>query len=152
MKNDGQILKINEGIRKKEQIGFITLKTEEKGRYSIVNDSKTTPHPEISTTPGHGLAVKEEYRKHGLGSALLSLGVGVAQKHYIEGGGDSQFEVLATDITESGFGCYNNFGFQINEGMTVSEGAYTNSDQVPEIRILRSKASFWGRLKKRLGF
>lgn len=134
-----------------EPIGFITLKLVRDGTYSIVNNSKINPHPTITITPGHGLAIKEDFRKRGLGSALLSLAIGIAQRDHKEKESTAKFEVLATDITESGYGCYNNFGFQIMEGMKVTEGRYTDRDQVPEIKILRTKASFWVRFKKRLG-
>lgn len=134
-----------------EPIGFIALKCEGGGRYSIVNNTRINPHPAITNTPGHGLAVREDFRKRGLGSALLSLGIGLAQKDFKEIKGTGRFEVLATDVTESGLGCYKNFGFKLLEGMTVTEGSYTDKDQVPGIIILRTKASFWGRLKKRLG-
>lgn len=136
---------------KEGPVGFITLKFEGGGKYSIVNDTKLNPHPTITKTPGHGIAVKEDFRKRGLGSALLSLGIGIAQKDFKSRNKPSTFEIWATDITESGFGCYNNFGFKIKEGMKVSEGVYSKEDGVPEIRFLRNKASLWGRLKKRLG-
>jgi ribosomal protein S18 acetylase RimI-like enzyme len=131
-------------------VGFVTLISENDGKYSIVNDSNTSPHPAVTNTPGHGLAVREEFRKRGLGSALLSLGIGIAQKDFKEKGEVGEFKILATDVTESGLGCYKNFGFQIKEGMTVTEGYYLDKDHVPGIKILRGKASFWGRLKKRL--
>jgi ribosomal protein S18 acetylase RimI-like enzyme len=136
--------------KESETVGFISLKIGEAGKYSIVNNAKLNRHPDISLTPGHGLAVKEKFRKRGLGAALLSLGIGIAQKDFKEKNSSGTFKVLATDITDSGFGCYKNFGFRILDGMTVSEGYYSDSDRVPEINFLRHTPSFWARLKKRL--
>lgn len=134
----------------REPMGFITLKHEGKGRYSIVNDTKVNPHPTFANTPGHGIEVKKKYRKRGIGAALLSLGAGIAQRDYRTKKEEAQFEIIASDITGLGLGCYQNFGFQIKEGIRISQGYFNNPDRVPEINILKKKAAFFGRLKKRI--
>lgn len=139
-------------VCEEEPVGFISLKNEENGIYSIVTDTNINPHPAFTNNSGIGLEVMEKYRKRGIGSALLSLGLGLAQRHYKEKGTEQVFKVLATDISELGFGCYQNFGFYIAEGMRVSAGYYTEPDHVPEIKILRKKASKLGRLFKKLGY
>jgi len=74
------------------------------------------------------------------------------QRDCLEKSNTQSFKVLATDVTKLGLGCYHNFGFTIKEGLQVTAGYYTDPDHVPEIKILRKKASWLGRLKKRLGF
>jgi len=134
----------------REPMGFITLKHEGKGRYSIVNDTKVNPHPTFVNTPGHGIEVKKRYRKRGIGAALLSLGTGIAQRDYRTKKQEAQFEIIASDITGLGLGCYQNFGFKIREGIRISEGYFNNPNWVPEINILKKKAGFLRRLKKRI--
>ncbi len=136
----------------REPIGFITLKYVGEGTYSIVNDIKINPHPSFINTPGHGIEVKGKFRKRGLGATLLSLGIGIVQRDWRYNAEDNKFMVLASDITSLGMGCYQNFGFTIEEGMQVSTGYYTNLDTVPEINILDRKAPFFKRFKKRLQF
>lgn len=136
----------------KTPVGFVTLKYEGDGKYSIVNDTQVNPHPTFINTPGHGIEVKTEYRKKGLGAALLSIGIGIAQRDWKAGGRDGAFKVVASDITSDGMGCYQNFGFTIKEGMLVSEGYYSDSEKVPEVNILAGKAPFLKRLWKRLRF
>lgn len=131
-------------------VGFITLKFEGEGTYSIVNDTEVNPHPTFINTPGHGVEVKTEYRKKGLGAALLSIGIGIAQQDWQAHDRGGIFQVVASDITNEGLGCYQNFGFTIKEGMRVSSGYYTASGKVPEINILPGRVSFLKRLKKRL--
>jgi ribosomal protein S18 acetylase RimI-like enzyme len=94
--------------------------------------------------------VKKKYRKRSVGAALLSLGIGIVQKDFRMKKESSQFVVVASDITHLGMGCYQNFGFQIKEGIRVSSGYYNDLDHVPEINILEKKATYWGRLKKRM--
>lgn len=134
-----------------EPVGFISIKNEEDGIYSIVNDTSINPHPAFTNITGHGIEVKEKYRKRGIGAALLSLGLGVAQRHYKEKSTDRPFKVLATDITKLGIGCYQNFGFQIKEGMRITAGYYTDAELVPEIKILRKKISSIRRFINRMG-
>lgn len=133
-----------------EPAGFITLKNENSGRYSIVNETKVNQHPGFVNTPGHGLEVKYKFRKKGLGAALLTLGIGIAQKDFQAKNEAVEFVVVAGDITGLGLGCYQNFGFQIKEGMQISSGYYYDSDKVPEINILKKRAGIFQRLKKRL--
>ena len=121
-----------------------------EGTYSIVNDTEINPHPLFINTPGHGIEIIGKFRKRGLGAALLSLGIGIVQRDWRYNAEDKKFMVLASDITSLGMGCYQNFGFTIEEGMQVSTGYYTNLDTVPEINILDRKAPFSKRLKKRL--
>jgi hypothetical protein len=132
-----------------DPIGFITLKNVGEGTYSIVNDIKINPHPSFINTPGHGMEVKETFRKRGLGATLLSLGIGIVQRDWRINGKGKNFKVVASDITSQGFGCYQNFGFTIKEGMKVSTGYYTNPDTVPDINILSRKVPFSKRIKKR---
>ncbi|MBW2465969.1 MAG: GNAT family N-acetyltransferase [Deltaproteobacteria bacterium] len=134
----------------REPVGFITLKYEGEGTYSIVNDTQINPHPSFINTPGHGIEVKEKFRKRGFGAALLSLGIGIVQRDWQVNKKGGIFKVVASDITKQGLGCYKNFGFTIKEGMQVSAGYYTNPDTVPEISILQRKVFFTKRLKKRL--
>jgi ribosomal protein S18 acetylase RimI-like enzyme len=133
-----------------EPIGFITLKNEGAGTYSIVNDTKVNPHPSFINTPGHGIEVKNKFRKKGVGAALLSIGIGIVQKDWRLNNRGGDFKVVASDITGQGLGCYQNFGFVIMEGMRVSSGYYNDSRTVPEINILAGRASFFKRLKTRL--
>jgi ribosomal protein S18 acetylase RimI-like enzyme len=119
----------------REAVGFITLKNEKEGRYSIVNDLKINPHPSFDNTPGHGIEVKRKHRKKGIGGALLSLGIGMVQQDYKGKQPSAPFKVVATDITSLGLGCYRAFGFEIREGVKVSEGEYTNVHSVPELAI-----------------
>ena len=133
-----------------EHIGFITLKYVGDGTYSIVNDTEINPHPLFINTPGHGIEIIGKFRKRGVGAALLSLGIGIVQRDWRYNAEDKKFMVLASDITSLGMGCYQNFGFIIEEGMQVSTGYYANPDIVPEINILDRKAPFSKRLKKRL--
>jgi ribosomal protein S18 acetylase RimI-like enzyme len=118
-----------------EPVGFITLKNEKEGLYSIVNDSAVNPHPTFANTPGHGIEVKKQYRKKGIGAALLSLGIGMAQQDYLTKSTPAPFMVVATDITKLGLGCYRTFGFHIQEGIKVSTGEYTNLHAVPDLNI-----------------
>ena len=133
-----------------EPAGFITLKYEGGGKYSIVNNTKVNRHPSFVNTPGHGLEVKNKFRKRGLGAALLSLGIGIAQRDYRTRDEEAEFRVVASDITGLGLGCYQNFGFQIKQGLRVSSGYYYNPDTVPELAILPRKVGFFKRLRKRL--
>lgn len=133
-----------------EPIGFITLKNEGAGTYSIVNDTKVNPHPSFINTPGHGIEVKNKFRKRGVGAALLSIGIGIVQEDWRLHNRGGDFKVVASDMTSQGLGCYQNFGFVIMEGMRVSSGYYTDTGSVPEINILPGRASFFRRLKTRL--
>ncbi len=137
-------------FNKLEPMGFITLKYESNGLYSIVNDTSANFHPSFINTPGHGIEVKTKFRKRGLGKALLSIGIGMVQKDWQVNPKDGRFKVTASDITKVGLGCYKNFGFTIKEGMAVSSCDYTDPENVPEINILPRKASFLTRLQKRL--
>ncbi|MFC1523744.1 GNAT family N-acetyltransferase [Thermodesulfobacteriota bacterium] len=132
-------------------IGFVVLKDEGNGKYSIVNDTSINPHPAITSTAGHGLGVHEEFRKKGIGSALLSIAIEIARKDFTEKGEAAEFSVMATDITKLGYGCYHHFGFRLQEGMQVTTGVFSETDRVPEIRILQKKSTKFGRLLKRLG-
>ena len=118
-----------------DPVGFITLKNEKEGLYSIVNDSAVNPHPTFVNTPGHGIEVKKPYRKKGIGAALLCLGIGVAQQDYLAKNTAVPFKVVATDITKLGLGCYRTFGFRIQEGIKVSRGEYTELHTVPDLDI-----------------
>jgi len=118
-----------------EPVGFITLKNEKQGIYSIVNDTAVNPHPTFANTPGHGIEVKKSYRKKGIGAALLSLGIGMAQQDYQTKNTPVPFKVVATDISKLGLGCYRTFGFLIQEGIQVSTGEYTNLHAVPDVNI-----------------
>ena len=133
-----------------EPMGFITLKQEGGGVYSIVNETKTNPHPGFTNTPGHGIEVKERYRKRGIGKALLSIGIGLVQQDWREKGKPGEFTVVASDVTASGLGCYQNFGFIVKEGMAVTQCSYRETDYVPDFLILPKKASLLKRFKKRL--
>lgn len=133
-----------------EKVGFITLKHEKGGLYYIVNDTRLNPHPTFENNPGDGLEVKQKFRKRSIGAALLSLGIGVVQRDYKLMKEEEQFHVVASKMTYSGMGCYQNFGFHIDEGMWITSGTYYDLEHVPEIAIRKRKVSFWGRLKKRL--
>lgn len=133
-----------------EPIGFITLKYEGDGIYSIVNETKKNLHPGFINTPGHGIEVIERFRKRGIGKALLSIGIGLTQRDWRENGKKGRFTVVASDVTNSGLGCYQNFGFIVQEGMAVTRCHYHDSEHIPKLRILPQKASFLKRLKKRL--
>ena len=136
-----------EGDRK---VGFITLKYEGDGVYSIVNETKKNFHTGFINTPGHGIEVSKEYRKRGVGKALLSIGIGLVQRDWQQNRKKGRFTVVASDVTASGLGCYRNFGFIVREGMAVTHCHYMESENVPELCILDQKASFWKRLKMRL--
>jgi ribosomal protein S18 acetylase RimI-like enzyme len=118
-----------------DPVGFITLKNEREGLYSIVNDTVVNPHPTFVNTPGHGIEVKKQYRKKGYGAALLSLGIGMAQQDYLTQNTPVPFKVVATDITKLGLGCYRTFGFHIQEGLKVSSGEYIDLHTVPDLNI-----------------
>lgn len=135
---------------KRESIGFITLKDESKGIYSIVNDTEINFHPSFINTPGHGIEVKEKYRKRGIGGALISLGVGIIKKYRQANQKSKRFMIVASNITSEGLGCYRNFGFNVREGMSVSAAYYTNYKMMPEINILPARVSFLKRLRGRL--
>ena len=132
-----------------EPVGFITLKNEREGLYSIVNDTVVNPHPTFVNTPGHGIEVKKPYRKKGIGAALLSLGIGMAQQDYLAKDISAPFKVVATDISKLGLGCYRTFGFHIQEGLTVSSGEYSNLHAVPDIDIRSWKMPLPLRLLKK---
>ncbi len=133
-----------------DAIGFVTLKEEEEGLYSIVNDTAVNAHPDFVNTPGLGIEVKKKYRKKGIGAALLSLGIGIVQRHYGARQVDVPFRVVATDITKEGLGCYRTFGFEIIEGLTVSTGEYTELKTLPEVNIRSWKMPFLLRFMRRL--
>lgn len=134
-----------------EPVGFITMKYEGDGVYSIVNETKKNLHPGFINTPGHGIEVRERFRKRGIGKALLSIGIGLAQRDWRENKkNEGRFTIVASDVTDSGLGCYQNFGFTVKEGMAVTKCFYLDSERVPELGILASRASFWKRLRKRL--
>lgn len=134
----------------REPMGFITLKNEKPGLYSIVNDTAVNPHPAFVNTPGHGIEVRKKYRKKGIGAALLSLGIGMVQQHYVAEETSAPFKVVATDITKLGLGCYRTFGFKIMEGIKISSGEYTNLHKVPAVDIRPWKMPFLLRLIKKL--
>lgn len=133
-----------------EAIGFITLKNEGKGLYSIVNDTEINSHPSFINTPGHGIEVKKKYRKRGIGGALISLGVGMIKKDRQANQKSRRFLIVASDITNQGLGCYRHFGFTVREGMSVSAAYYMRPKTIPEINILPTKASFFKRLRVKL--
>jgi GNAT superfamily N-acetyltransferase len=118
-----------------DPVGFITLKNEKEGLYSIVNDTAVNPHSTFVNTPGHGIEVKKQYRKKGIGAALLSLGIGIAQHDYLTKKSSAPFKVVATDISKLGLGCYRTFGFHIQEGLKISSGEYTSLHAVPDLNI-----------------
>jgi GNAT superfamily N-acetyltransferase len=133
----------------KDAMGFLTLKNEKEGLYSIVNDTAVNPHPTFVNTPGHGIEVKKKYRRKGIGGALLSLGIGVVQRHYKTARPPAPFRVVATDISKLGLGCYRSFGFDIKEGFKVSMGEYTDLQEVPELGIRPWKMPFLLRFFRR---
>ncbi|MDH3348309.1 MAG: GNAT family N-acetyltransferase [Desulfobulbaceae bacterium] len=133
-----------------QQVGFITLKYEGDGVYSIVNETKKNIHPGLINTPGHGIEVKKQYRKRGVGKALLSIGIGLVQRDWRKNKKEGRFTVVASDVTASGLGCYRNFGFIVREGMAVTHCHYMEEEKVPALCILDRKASFWKRFKMRL--
>ena len=133
-----------------EPVGFITLKDEGKGKYSIVNDTKINSHPGFINTPGHGIEVLMKYRKRGIGGGMISLGVGMIIKGRLDKKQSKRFLLIASDITSQGLGCYQNFGFTVREGMNVSAAYYTTPKTIPEINILPVKVSFFKRLRVRL--
>jgi len=133
----------------REPVGFITLKNEREGLYSIVNDTAVNPHPTFANTPGHGIEVKKSYRKKGIGAALLSLGIGMVQQDYLAKDISAPFKVVATDISKLGLGCYRTFGFHIQEGLKVSSGEYSNLHAVPDVDIRSWKMPLPLRLLKK---
>lgn len=133
-----------------EPVGFITLKNEKEGLYSIVNDNALNPHLGFINTPGHGIEVKKKHRKKGIGAALLSLGIAMAQQDYKTRAASVPFKVVATDITPSGLGCYRSFGFHIKQGLKISAGEYTDPDSVPPIDIRPWKMPLPFRIIRRL--
>ena len=134
----------------REPVGFISLKNEKPGLYSIVNDTAVNPHPTFVNTPGHGIEVKKKYRKKGIGAALLSLGIGMVQQDYLAEQMSAPFKVVATDITKLGMGCYRTFGFKIMEGIKISSGEYTHLHTVPAVDIRSWKMPLPLRLIKKL--
>jgi ribosomal protein S18 acetylase RimI-like enzyme len=134
----------------RESVGFITLKNERPGLYSIVNDTAINPHPTFVNTPGHGIEVRKKYRKKGIGAALLSLGIGMVQQDYLARETTAPFKVVATDITKLGLGCYRTFGFKIMEGIKISSGEYTHLHTVPAVDIRSWKMPLPLRLIKKL--
>lgn len=133
-----------------DAVGFITLKNEKPGRYSIVNDLKINPHLTFDNTPGHGIEVKRKHRKKGIGAALLSLGIGMVQQDFKLQQPSAPFKVVATDISRLGLGCYRTFGFDIREGIKVSEGEYSVIDTVPELDIRSWKMPLLFRVIRKL--
>ncbi len=134
-----------------DPMGFITLKDKGKGVYSIVNDTKTNLHPSFINTPGHGIEVKTKYRKRGIGGILINLALGMIQKERQANKQSKRFMIVASDITKEGLGCYRNFGFTVREGMRISAAYFVSPKTTPETNILQAKASFFKRLKVRLG-
>jgi len=133
-----------------DAMGFLTLKEEREGFYSIVNDTAVNSHTGFVNTPGHGIEVLKKYRKKGIGGALLSLGIGVVQQHYVTRKSSAPFRVVASDITKLGLGCYRTFGFLVTEGVTVSTGEYTEVKTVPDIDMRPWKMPFPLRFIRRL--
>ncbi len=135
---------------KKEAMGFITLKDEARGKYSIVNDTAINLHPSFINTPGHGIEVKKKYRKRGVGGVLINLAVCLIEKERQAGKMSKRFMIVASDITNQGLGCYQKFGFAIREGMSVNAAFYVCPAELPELNILPVQASFFKRLCLRL--
>ncbi len=132
------------------RIGFITLKDEGQGKYSIVNETQINYHPSFINTPGHGIEVNKKYRKRGIGGALISLGIGMIKKDRQAYKKSRRFMIVASDITNQGLGCYQHFGFTVREGMSVSAAYYMSCQPIPEINILANKVSPFKRLRSRL--
>ncbi len=135
---------------KREAMGFITLKDEGRGKYSIVNDTTVNFHPSFVNTPGHGIEVKKKYRKRGIGGVLINLAVSVIEKDRQAGKKSKRFMIVASDITNQGLGCYQKFGFVIREGMSVDAAYYMCPAELPALNILPVQASFFKRLCLRL--
>ncbi|NOX25028.1 MAG: GNAT family N-acetyltransferase [Deltaproteobacteria bacterium] len=135
---------------KREAMGFITLKDEGRGKYSIVNDTAVNSHPSFVNTPGHGIEVKKKYRKRGIGGVLINLAVRMIEKDRQAGKKSKRFMIVASDITNQGLGCYQKFGFAIKEGMSVNAAYYVCPAELPDLNILPVQASFFKRLCLRL--
>ncbi len=137
-------------VNKREAMGFITLKDESRGKYSIVNDTAVNSHPSFVNTPGHGIEVKSKYRKRGVGGVLINLAVRLIEKDRLAGKKSKRFMIVASDITSQGLGCYQKFGFAIREGMSVNAAYYMCPAELPDLNILPLQAPFFKRLCLRL--
>ncbi|HLD19146.1 MAG TPA: GNAT family N-acetyltransferase [Candidatus Nanoarchaeia archaeon] len=94
---------------------------------------------QIEEAAGFGVAVSPDYRRRGIGHALLSLVIGLAQRDFQQEDIDP-FEAVARSI-DGNEKFYQEFGFEISRepglfpGMFVNNGIYRDPSYVPPINI-----------------
>ena len=121
------------GTNPDEGIGFITMQSRESGVYEIRNSLWIKMHPDCEDLLGNGIEVSPLYRGMGFGDALLSIGIGTAQRDYKSKQTDKPFEVRVNGINpDLAKKVYEPFGFVINSPNTAT---YTNADAVLELNL-----------------
>ncbi len=119
-------------------IGYLTLLNDRQGTYHVSHDpTGGVSHFDFS---GQfvGIEVAKKYRNHGIGHALLSIGIRFAQNDYNERDTQNDFKVIAYGIG-SKVDFYRKFGFEIKEegfpaAFSNTFGVYKRL-YVPEINI-----------------
>ncbi len=117
-----------------EYIGFITIEHPQSGTYYIHKDPKVIHHPDFQINNGTGLAVQEQFKNMGYESALLSLGIGTAQKHYLAADSKAAFAVIMPDKGETNWKrLYEPFGFLKSDERALPK--YVERSTVKELKI-----------------
>ena len=115
------------------KVGYVMVKRKDDGRYDLMNNPRIIPDPQFSGGY-YGIEVNPNYQRRSFGTALLSLGIGIAQRDFIDRGatGNFRFELMAMtgDLSDK---FYRNFGLDIYD--PPNKGRYTKLDKVPELKI-----------------
>lgn len=117
-----------------ENIGYINL-MRDKNSYKILNQWELNHHPGFIPSRGIGIEVKKSHRKKGIGPALLSIGIGLAQLDF-RAQNLPKFCVRGDGITNREK-FYEEFGFRIekDEKNKKTYAVYTDPNSVPEFKI-----------------
>ncbi len=122
------------GANSDEYIGYITIEHPQSGTYFVHNNPKLIQHPDFQLNNGTGLAVQEQFKNMGYESALLSLGIGTAQKHYLAAESKAAFAVIMPDRDETDWKqLYEPFGFLKSNERALPK--YVDASIVKELKI-----------------
>lgn len=116
-------------------VGYATLHRDDRGWYQVVHYPDIDGvFPGLKNGFGVGIEIRPEYRGRHAGHALLSLGVGLAQREF-EKRGWLNFEVRANGLGDRE-DFFRKFGFAIARHdlggkRPYSVGVYTNPTSVP---------------------
>ncbi len=118
-----------------KSVGFVSLLGERGiSSYRLINYPLVNPHPGFTNGLGVAIEVLDSYRGRNIGSALLSLGIGVAQRDFKNQNGLKSFQVVATGINKvQDF--YKRFGFHVSDVGGSLVAIYDDSFRVPEINM-----------------